>query len=639
MNLSRFIFFISIVLLFSCSSTTRVDHIPKKVDGRRDLLVFFDGTANDESSHTNVAKLHNLVTLQDRPDISASYIHGVGTGTKVIGMAMGWGIGNDVREAYLYLLENHQAKHDHISIFGFSRGAYAARILSALLYVAGLPEVQHLNKKQRIELVDDIYQEYKSKQSIPLRRLNIANRIRADWSAKHVHPSKPVYIEFLGLWDTVEALGLPDYEENINEPNALYADQLCNIKVAAHALAIDDNRARVFTPLLLTRKHLRQENCDASDLYDVNNIHEVWFSGAHSDVGGGYKDTSIDGVSLNWMLDKIKIAGLNLVPDKTKVYSDYLGKTHNPEAGLFGLVYRARNRNLACYTELKGSSGKLCVMDSDDVDYKNSSTAASSPIKIHQSVLDRLCMKTPEPHESYWFREKKFENCLICDAQNIGSFIKNERCDGVIKIINNENYTAQADRGNRCDYSACVEARNSSYKGSKSCNFEHPLISQRAKQRLNAKRLDEFVTGKEIVIFADLKNDRTGLILAKGQPYRFSISGVENWVDCTINASPLDGRPDFSAKRSLLSNVVSISGKPIAYAPLSGYMALLGEVGGQQFKLGQAIKNKTSFTPRQDGELIIRVNEPRFLKMVYDNNFGVLKLTVTPAKEPKLPSR
>lgn len=630
MKLSRLLFVVSTVLLFSCSNTTRIDHIPKKVDGRRDLLVFFDGTANDESSHTNVAKLHNLVTLQDRSDISASYIHGVGTGTKVIGMAMGWGIGNDVREAYLYLLENHQVEHDHISIFGFSRGAYAARILSALLYVAGLPEVQHLNKKERIELVDDIYQEYKSKQSIPLRRLSIANRIREDWSAQRVQPSKPVYIEFLGLWDTVEALGLPDYEENINEPNALYADQLCNIKVAAHALAIDDNRARVFTPLLLTRKHLRQENCDASDLYDANNIHEVWFSGAHTDVGGGYKDTDIDGVSLNWMLDEIKNAGLKLLPDTTKVYSDYLGKTHNPEAGLFGLVYRERNRNLACYTELKGSSGEFCVMDADDVDYKNTSTTASSPIKIHQSVLDRLCIKPPAQHESLWFREEKYKNCLSCGEDNVGLLSKEKRCNDNIKVANNKNYTGQADRGNRCDYSACWAAKNAIYKGSKSCNYQHSLVPARAQQRLSKTYLNKLKPSQEIIVYADVKNDRTGVYLSKNHSYLFEITEVKDWVDCTIEeATPEAGRATWNTNGGVAKNIINVAGKLIAYAPLSGYMELLGEVDEQQFKLGRLANSRLLFTPKNDGELIIRVNEPRFSEDVYKNNFGVLKLTIT----------
>ena len=123
---------------------------PNKINKTRDLVIFFDGTSNDEGSHTNIAKLHNLVTLQNRSDISTTYIKGVGTGTKIIGMAMGWGIGDDVREAYLYLIDNYDHKYkDRISIFGFSRGAYTARILASLLYVAGIPDVKHLTQKRK----------------------------------------------------------------------------------------------------------------------------------------------------------------------------------------------------------------------------------------------------------------------------------------------------------------------------------------------------------------------------------------------------------------------------------------------------------------------------------------------------------
>jgi hypothetical protein len=69
--------------------------------------------------------------------------------------------------------------------------------------------------------------------------------------------------------------------------------------------------------------------------------------------------------------------------------------------------------------------------------------------------------------------------------------------------------------------------------------------------------------------------------------------------------------------------------KPFTYAPSSGYIELLGQVGKEQFKLGRFVENHTSFSPKEDGELILRVNEPRWLKMVYENNFGVLKLTIT----------
>jgi len=98
---------------------TAINHIPKGNDKPVKLVVFLDGTANDEGSHTNIAKLHNLTTLQGNKNIRASYIKGVGTDGKVIGMAMGWGIGHDVREAYLFLAENYNYQRgDEVYLFG-----------------------------------------------------------------------------------------------------------------------------------------------------------------------------------------------------------------------------------------------------------------------------------------------------------------------------------------------------------------------------------------------------------------------------------------------------------------------------------------------------------------------------------------
>ena len=214
----------------------------------------------------------------------------------------------------------------------------------------------------------------------------------------------------------MEALGLPDGLENIDEPNERYADQLCNIKAAAHALSIDDNRARAFTPLLLTRKHLLEEQCDSGKVDNVGKISEVWFSGAHADVGGGYDDTHISGISLNWMLDEMEMRGVELIPRSVEVYSDHLSKTHNPETGVFKLIYRERNRDIACYTAVP-SNRTGC-----DKETYRSSTPESAIINVHQSVLDRLCECSPKDHESLWFENEKYAGCLICnDAKRGGA--------------------------------------------------------------------------------------------------------------------------------------------------------------------------------------------------------------------------
>lgn len=658
MNYKYFLLALIIISTIGCSSLSRVDHIPIKLKEQRTLIVFFDGTANDEGSYTNIAKLRNLVTLQNRTDVSTTYIKGVGTGSKIIGMGMGWGIGNDVREAYLYLIDNYDSmNNDQIIIFGFSRGAYASRILTALLNVAGIPNLKNLTESEKRRLVKDIYAAYKYKYismttkydlnwivgendeklfdystvtnsyKITDRRISVANILKDHWRDKMEHTLEPVNVRFLGLWDTVEALGWPDREENIDEPNQRYADQLCNVNAASHAVSIDDNRARIFTPLLISRKHLQSQCGDK--IFPKDKFNEVWFSGAHSDVGGGYSDTNIDGISLNWMLDEVKKEGLQLVGDDTSVYADYLGKTHNPEGGLAGLIYRKRIRNIPCYSEMKNLDDGSCRTIPKSKGYANGSTKLSYKINIHQSVVDRLCVKPPENFESFWFKTEKYKNCLTCDKYGKGIITDKKLCTDKIDIVGDGGRYKK--RNNKlgdinCNYSACLKAIGSEFKKVKSCNFDHQYILERAKQRLETKIAKDSDT---IIIYADVENDKTGIFLSKNKSYKFRIHESEVWVDCTIeSANPETGRLTWDSTRPFSENIFSLIGKPLAYAPTRGYTELLGVVANQQFALGHIAANGTAFTPDEDGELIIRVNEPKYFSNVYENNSGVLKLTI-----------
>ena len=285
------------------------------------------------------------------------------------------------------------------------------------------------NEEKRIEYIEEIYGAYKSRgnKSIFERRKSVDLVLK--------HPYRSVRIRFMGLWETIEALGWPDYTENIDVPNPRYADQLCNVDKAAHALAIDDDRADIFTPILLTRRHLTEE-CRNVEIDEV--VTEVWFSGAHSDVGGGYKNTKISGVSLNWMIGQIKEADkkelsadnvncsdkcqppTGLLPSKAAVYSDFAGKTHDPEGGfLWGLLYEQKNRNLTAYTEdrTKYLGGKL---------------------KIHKSVVNRLAMCKVQSYESYWFQNEPYETCFTPSGKESEFFKFNrndKKCMKVLEVV------------------------------------------------------------------------------------------------------------------------------------------------------------------------------------------------------------
>jgi uncharacterized protein (DUF2235 family) len=275
----------------------------------RTLLVFLDGTRNDQASNTNVHKLYDAVvtarTAAGKTDTAAFYIEGVGTGYRLIGAATGWGISYRVRQAYAWLLQRWRPG-DRIAIFGFSRGAYSARILASLLQHAGLPAQPLTDRQRALAMADVLFDAVKQRKATAATRMDNARRaaMRRRYPPLQAH----VPIAFMGLWDTVEALGDPtDDPALVDLPNTRYGDQLCNVERAAHAVAADDNRATVYRPVLLTGAHLLADCPQGPGTGGIDaRVEEVWFTGAHSDVGGSevgdYAKRRLGGVTLNWML-------------------------------------------------------------------------------------------------------------------------------------------------------------------------------------------------------------------------------------------------------------------------------------------------------------------------------------------------
>lgn len=412
----------AIILLSGC--VTPIVCIPDPVGATesRHLAVFFDGTNNEPGTPTNVVKLHNLVHAQGRADILTFYVEGVGVGSKLIGSGTGWGIDDRVQKAYDFLIENHRAG-DKIHIFGFSRGAYSARILAALLEYGGLPQRaaqieglcrqpeglislrESVLEKSPYEKVSQlIYAAYKGEMTGDARR----KAVRQALAAEGIVEFERTTVTTLGLWDTVEALGFVESWEgfkemlgatvpnDVDERNKRYGDQLCNVTQGLHALSIDDNRADAFTPKLLTRRHL-YANCrpagtpHGSD--DFSNVEEVWFAGAHSDVGGGYDDCESDlrcisNVSLGWMVNRLQAKSDGLLTTAPALSGDVLGKTHDPRNASFWskLGYHEQAREPFRYATEQAS-------------------VVRRP-KIHYSVIERLAARKPGRHEYGWAAQR-----------------------------------------------------------------------------------------------------------------------------------------------------------------------------------------------------------------------------------------
>lgn len=363
------------------------DHSPRKI------AVFFDGTHNDISSDTNVKRLHSLVSLQDRRDLATLYIEGVGVDNDVLGSGTGLGFGPRIRLAYQFLLDNYH-DNDEIYVFGFSRGAFSAHVLASLLYYAGLPGKPPTNS-------DEVAQRVFSAVKIEANELRDKEKTHKSLDSIGL---KPARIKVLGLWDTVEALGMPNwysrildktgiltFKIDIDEPNPRYGTQLCNIENAFHAVSLDDNREWIFTPLLLNRKHLFAgcEKQDKAAFKQAPILHEVWFSGAHSDVGGGYPDSELSGVSLNWMIEELEAAQSGLLKPGTRVREDVYGSSHNPEAGWWGPLYHAVTRNIGGY-----------VVGDQQWRGEPDNIRPGNHLCVHPSVFKRRRAMPPKGHEN-----------------------------------------------------------------------------------------------------------------------------------------------------------------------------------------------------------------------------------------------
>jgi uncharacterized protein (DUF2235 family) len=256
------------------------------------IVVCCDGTWNrpDEESPTNVAKLAHAVADHDgETEQLVLYHRGVGTGRfdRIRGGAFGWGLSRNVRDCYRFVVERYDPG-DELFLFGFSRGAYTARSTVGLIRNAGILRREHADR------IDDAYRLYRGRGDEQHPNGAESREFRARCSHDEID------VRFVGVWDTVGALGIPGVPKRLcGRLWAFHDTQLSSrVQLAYQALAIDEER-RPFVPSLWYR---------APD--DGNVLEQRWFAGVHSDVGGGYPDCSVAEIALCWMADRARAAGL-----------------------------------------------------------------------------------------------------------------------------------------------------------------------------------------------------------------------------------------------------------------------------------------------------------------------------------------
>lgn len=292
--------------LLGCASIYQEGVPIKEVDEKRDLFVFYDGTANDPTSATNVWKLYQIVKNDNKETTGITYIEGVGTRDKpILGMALGRGMEERVLMGYEYLIRNYRPGDD-VYIIGFSRGAHQARALAGFISYAGIPVLKEKNNHDLMKLGNKIIEITKEKNDSDYRnawqRWKSGDKplLHADIRNKLGVETQAVEIAFLGVWDTVPGSSFKEFDICKEKPDGRNGDRYKSdsyptIKYIAHAVSIDEKRSK-FSPLLI---------CPPIQVGDTQ-VSEVWFPGAHADVGGGYEDeNSLSGISLQWMLDNL----------------------------------------------------------------------------------------------------------------------------------------------------------------------------------------------------------------------------------------------------------------------------------------------------------------------------------------------
>lgn len=384
----------------------------------KNIVLLLDGTSNEISSdRTNILRLYGALEKSEAQLVY--YDPGVGTfgaenawsrfwrrAHEVWGLATGWGLDQNVKEAYRFLVENYDSgkrsggkdeERDCIYIFGFSRGAYSARVLAGFIHAVGLLEPRNLN------LLDYAYRAFKrigdNQDEEAFAEVRLYERI--------LDADRPP-IRMLGLFDTVASV----IESGRFGPRLRSHAFTCrntSVESVSHAVAIDEQRT-MFRAQLWPGGQEYWGNPFNRAAARPQDAKEVWFAGGHGDIGGGYPETQsgLCKVPLVWMIERAKLCGLQF---QTKsVNSVVLGKGKNSKYVAPDSLASSHNTMTPAWSVIEfiprrkpQDSSKPSLLGIVLPLFER--RAIPGGARIHQSVLDRReklgrwAPNTPENHE------------------------------------------------------------------------------------------------------------------------------------------------------------------------------------------------------------------------------------------------
>jgi uncharacterized protein (DUF2235 family) len=317
----------------------------------KSLILCCDGTWNtpDQKCPTNVTKIALALadTGEGGHEQRTFYHRGVGStpDERLRGGAFGYGLSRDVRDVYQFLVQNYEPG-DRLYFFGFSRGAFTARSTAGFVRNCGILRATESHR------IDEAYTLYRSRRRKTQPRGVEASLFRRSYS----HEPR---IRFIGVWDTVGALGIPvdglHLSSWINRRWQFHDTTLSStVDAAYHALAVDEQRGP-FQPALWSQQ---------GDAPKHQILEQVWFSGVHCDIGGGNPEHKLSDIPLQWMVSRARSCGLHFKPEAfshctepgtptnddegfqrlTCVAPDALGNFDDSRTGMYRLIPRFRRK-------------------------------------------------------------------------------------------------------------------------------------------------------------------------------------------------------------------------------------------------------------------------------------------------------
>jgi hypothetical protein len=372
----------------------------------RKIILLSDGTGNSAAKvwRTNVWRTFEALDLSGNDQV-ALYDDGVGTSSfkpmAILGGAFGLGLRRNVIALYKFACRNYRSADDELFGFGFSRGAFTIRIVMGLIDSQGL--VQAESEAELHSLASAAYRAYRRDRYHSLRLEApyqwLRNKLGPVYPPRLVH--RNIRIRFVGVWDTVAAYGMPVDEMTRGIHQYLWRLELPNNRLspsimrACQALALDEERT-TFHPQMWDETGIAAApDSEGRRFIKDERISQVWFSGVHTNVGGGYPDDALAYIPFVWMITEAKRCGL-------KFKSDYAGLPPSPDHMIadpdtFKNAVSKRDKDGRLYDPRKGLGGyyrygprKLVPFLYPEIRKKEDDEVGVGIAKIHESVFRRI---------------------------------------------------------------------------------------------------------------------------------------------------------------------------------------------------------------------------------------------------------